>query len=125
MVFKRDDITSENIYFKENVEEGRIPNASKINLSMSFLTPYATEQMKKEYVGFQMPKYTKKETEIFKVNSLGVDVYFVPFDINMHNEMYNVEHITIAHFIYDNVLYTVTGNWVSENAIKDFIKTLH
>ena len=57
------------------------------------------------------------------ISSLGIDVYFAPLFI-MSNES-DIEIINIAYFIYDNVMYSVTGNFVSKTTVLDFIKTLH
>lgn len=120
--FSRDAITKENSFFKEDVEKQIFKN-TKLELNAIFLTPYATEEIKNNRIAIHKYIYNNEKFEVDYISSLGIDVYFAPLFI-MSNES-DIEIINIAYFIYDNVMYSVTGNFVSKNTVLDFIKTLH
>ena len=121
---EKESITYENDFFKENVEEFSCLG-TKINLDMSFLTPFATEDMKIEDIVFKTWGINKEDFESVRINKLGIDVYFAPFPYYNKENYDEIMSNIISYIVYEDVIYYISGNWISKNQVLNFIKTLH
>lgn len=113
--FVRNTISANEIY------ENSWQNA-KMTMSFSFITPYATEQFLENNITSSIFfNCHEEEFDIVTIESLGIDVYFVPI-VPLYN--YDIEYRIKALFIYDNLQYSITGEFVTRDMIIDFIKGL-
>ena len=119
-------------------------NISTLEVSLSFLTDYASEETKTlksafddkyleesfdgKYANiFEVGNCDDNNMEIYHIDNLNTDLYIykrkLPDSIKYTSD--DLQSLMFAFFEFDNILYSLNGYFISENMLKDFVSTLY
>lgn len=119
-------------------------NISTLEISLSFLTDYASEETKTlksafddkyleesfdgKYANiFEVGNCDDNNMEIYHIDNLNTDLYIykrkLPDSIKYTSD--DLQSLMFAFFEFDNILYSLNGYFISENMLKDFVSTLY
>ena len=119
-------------------------NISTLEISLSFLTNYASEETSalksafdEKYIEqpfdgkyantFEVGNCNDDNMEIYHIDTLNTDLYIykreLPDKVKYSSD--DIQSLMFAFFEYDNILYSLNGYFISENMLKDFVSTLY